>query len=77
VEKISWHIFYKILGSPLMAIKPVDAGGCGYPRISDSVDAGAGLKFNPWVHPHPNPQYAGAGADLEFHPWMNPHPHHT
>ena len=40
--------------------------GCGYPRILNPVDAGAGLKFNPRVHPHPHPQYVGAGAGLEF-----------
>ena len=53
------------------------ACGCGYPRISDPVDTGAGLKFNPRVHPHPHSQHAGAGAGLEFHPRMNPHPHNT
>jgi len=28
--------------------------GCGYPRILNPMDAGAGLIFHPWVDPHPS-----------------------
>ena len=45
---------------------------CGYPRILNPMDAGAGLIFHPWVDPHPH--IAGAGADLRFHPRVDPHP---
>ena len=46
------------------------------------MDAGASLKFNPRVHPHPHQQYAGADAGLEFYtrvkpapaPYLNPGP---
>ena len=48
--------------------------GCGYPRILNPMDAGAGLIFHPWVDPHPHPHIAGAGADLRFHPRVDPHP---
>ena len=47
--------------------------GCGYPRILNPMDAGAGLIFHPWVDPHPHPHIAGAGADLRFHPRVDPH----
>ena len=49
--------------------------GCGYPRILNPMDAGAGLIFHPWVDPHPHPHIAGAGADLRFHPRVDPHPY--
>ena len=45
--------------------------GCGYPRILNPMDAGAGLIFHPWVDPHPH--ITGAGADLRFHPRVDPH----
>ena len=60
-----------------MIIAPRDGNstrGCGYPRILNPMDAGAGLIFHPWVDPHPHPHIAGAGADLRFHPRVDPHP---
>ena len=62
------------LGSRVLSRDGNSTRGCGYPRILNPMDAGAGLIFHPWMDPHPHPHIAGADADLRFHPRVDPHP---
>ena len=74
-----WRLVFSQRTCPIDFFRPKtrdgnSTRGCGYPRILNPMDAGAGLIFHPWVDPHPHPHIAGAGADLRFHPRVDPHP---
>jgi hypothetical protein len=44
--------------------------GCGCPRVSHQIGAGASAEFQQWVYTRPDPYYVGVGAGVDFNPWV-------